>query len=487
VFPIVGKLYVGKIKTLEAAIPMAKSAKNEKISGLLTSEAEVLENTKVKLTITVTPERFREGLQFAYNRSKQYFNIPGFRKGKAPRKVIEQAYGKDVFHDDALNHILPDIYEEALDKHELDPVYRPDIQPGELSEKDGANFIAIVFTRPTAEVSDYFGLTYPNTSTDATEEDIEKALKAEQEKNSRMVSVSRPAELGDNVTMNYKGYIEDEPFEGGSADEHDLKLGSGQFIPGFEDQLVGCSAGDDVSVKVTFPEDYHHADYAGKAAIFEVEVLDVKANELPEINDEFAEDVSEFDTLEEFRADLATHIKESKEKNLDNNKRNHIMKKLIALSKAEVPEEMYLGRLDDMFRDFSYNINMRGMDVENYMRFTGTSEPMLKASWRKQAERDVDAWLALEYIAKKEELVCTDEDLEKRVKDATQKEGDELAKIIEDMHPARRKEMERNILCEKALDLIMEKATASDDEEFEEDDLLEGDEDDDDINEGGIL
>ncbi|MCL2386972.1 MAG: trigger factor [Defluviitaleaceae bacterium] len=444
------------------------SAKKGNLESLLSSEMETLEKTKIKLTIKVSAERFREGLQYAYNRSKGYFNIPGFRKGKAPRKMIEQAYGRDVFHEDAINFVLPDAYEAALDKHEIEPVYKPEIDLGDIDEKEGATFFAIVSTRPEVEIEDYQGLTHPKCDTEATEEDIQNALRNEQEKNSRLISVSRPAEMGDVVTINFKGFIDGEPFEGGEGEDHDLKLGAGQFIPGFEEQLVGHVPGDDINVEVTFPEEYHHDEFAGKPAVFEVEVLDVKSHELPEINDEFAEDVSEFDTLAEFREDLAKRITEHKSANMENRKRGHIMKKLIALSKVEVPEEMYLARVDDMMHDFTRQIEMRGMDIESYMRFTGTSEPMLKASWRKQAEIDVNGMLALEAIAAKENFPIDEEAFGKRLGELTGKEGDELAKLLEDMHPSRRKELERSMRSEMALDFVMEKAVEADDEEFEE-------------------
>ncbi|MCL1878084.1 MAG: trigger factor, partial [Defluviitaleaceae bacterium] len=382
------------------------------------------------------------------------------------RKIIEQVYGKEVFYDDALNHILPDAYDKALDIHELEPVHRPDVDTGEINEAEGATFTAVIFVRPSAEVGEYVGLAYPKTETEATEEDIQNALKAEQEKNSRQVSVKRAAEMNDVVTMNFEGFIDDEPFSGGKGEDYDLTLGSGQFIPGFEEQLVGANVGDDIDVNVSFPDDYHAPEFAGKAAVFKVEVLDVKANELPEIDDDFAEDVSEFDTLAEFKEDMAKKITESKEANLVGMKRAHLLKKLIAVSTVEIPEEMYLGRLDDMFRDFAHNIQMRGMDIENYMRFTQTSEEFLKASWRKQAEVDVQGMLALEAVANKEGLTVEEEVFVTRVKDATGKEGDDLAKIIEDMHPARRKELERSILCEKALDFVTERAVESEDEEF---------------------
>jgi len=428
----------------------------------VTSSMEQLENNKVKLTITVSPERFREGLSHAYNRNKHYFNIPGFRKGKAPRRMIEQMYGRDVFYDDAINHVLPDAYEAALDQLEVEPVYKPEIEPGDISEKEGAVFFATIYTRPEAEVDGYYGLTYPKGEPDATAEDIQNALRAEQEKNSRQVSVNRPAELKDVVTINFTGYIDGELFEGGAGKDHDLTLGSGQFIPGFEEQLVGHIPGDDVSVNVTFPEEYHAPEFAGKDAVFEVEILDVKANELPEIDDDFAQDVSEFDTLTEFRDDLAKKITEHKTANLENEKRNHVMRKLVEVATMEVPEAMYLARLDDMMHDFTRQIEMRGMDIENYMRFTQLTEQSLKTQWRPQAEEDVKGVLALEAVAKKEDITVTEEEFSKKLSEMLSQEGEDLDKIISDMHPSRRKDIERSILCEKALDFVMEKATATD-------------------------
>ncbi|MCL2455923.1 MAG: trigger factor [Defluviitaleaceae bacterium] len=434
---------------------------------IVSCEAENLENGKVKLTIKVGAERFREGLQYAYGRNKQYFNIPGFRKGKAPRKLIEQSYGRDVFHEEALNFVLPDAYEAALEKHALEPVYKPEIEPGEINETDGIVVFATVQTRPTAEIQDYYGLTFPKNDFDATEEDIQNALRAEQEKNSRQVSSNDPAKIGDVVTINFKGFIDGEPFEGGAGEDHDLKLGSGQFIPGFEDQLVGKIPGDDVHVNVNFPDEYHHEEFAGKAAVFEVEILDVKTHELPEINDEFAEDVSEFDSLAEWRDDLAKKITENKKLNTENKKRSHLTKKLIALSKAEIPEEMYLARLDDMMYEFSQQLAMRGIELESYMRFTQMSEEMLRASWRKQAEIDVNGAVALEAVAKKENISVSAEDFEKRIAEISNKEGDELKNFVDGINPMRRKELERSMRCEKAMDIVAEKAVATDDEQYE--------------------
>jgi trigger factor len=428
-----------------------------KKAAAVKATVEQLETNKVKVTINMSAEKLREGLTFAYNRNKNYFNIPGFRQGKAPRRLVEQMYGRDIFHEEAINHILPAAYEDALATVGVDAVYRPDLEPGEISEATGAIFFATVVTRPTAEISDYTGIEVPKGEPEATPDEITKALQAELEKNSRQVSVDRAAELKDIVMINFKGYTDDQPFDGGEGENHELTLGSGQFIPGFEDQLVGSKSGDKVTVNVDFPAEYHHPDLAGKPARFDVEILDVQGKQLPEMDDDFAQDVSEFDTLDEYKADLAKKISESKAENLDNARRGFVMKKLIELCKVDIPEEMYLGRLDDMFQDFAHSIRMRGMDIESYMRFSGMTELSMKAAWRPQAERDVQGQLALIAVYTKEELTVDKAEFEERFGKIADKKGRELKKLVKELTPSRRKELERGFLCEKALDIVMEK------------------------------
>ena len=428
-----------------------------------TSEYEKLEKSKIKLTVNVTPERFREGLQAAYNKNKQYFDLPGFRKGKAPRKIIERMYGRDIFHEDAVGIILPDIYEAALEEHNLDPVYKPEeVTPGEMSEATGAVFTFTFYVRPEVTIDGYYGLTYPKMETEATEEEIQSLLRAEQEKNARQISVERPAKEGDIITINFTGYTDGEPFDGGAGENHDLTLGSGQFIPGFEEQLIGREVGDDVTVEVTFPEDYGHEPLAGKAATFEVEILDIKEKELPEIDEDFAQDVSEFDTLAEYRDDLAKKITERKTANLDNNKRVHLSRQLIQIAEMEVPEAMYQARQDESWESFSRQVEMQGANVETYLRAYNLSEEMLRASWMEQSKFDVDSQLALEAVANKEELTVSDGDFRNHLTEMTKQEGDELDKLIDNIPPARRKDMERELLCKKAMDFVMEKAIAVD-------------------------
>ena len=438
-------------------------------AGKFVSKIEQVEKNRVTFSVQVSPEFFREGLNHVHKRNKGYFNIPGFRKGKAPRKIVEQFYGQDVYHEEAVNYCLPVAYDHALEELSLEPVYKPDVDTGEISEKEGVFFTISIDTRPEVELSDYIGLPYPKEDTDVSEEEVNKALKAEQEKNARRLSVDRAAELGDVVTINFAGYIDEEPFEGGSGQDTDLALGSGQFIPGFEDQLVGYKAGDDVKVNVTFPSEYGHTELAGKNATFDVEILDVQLKELPELDDEFAETVSEFDTIEEYKEHLREKIKDYKETNLKSRKRNYVLRKLIEAATMDVPESMYLSRLDDMMEDFSMQVKMRGMDLENYMRFSDMTEESLKAGWREQAERDVKSTLALYEVAKKEGIACDAEELKSKVAELTKLDGDKLEKYIEKMPKRQSKELERNIICNKALEFVLEKAVAEEGLEDTED------------------
>jgi len=432
------------------------------MNSKFTSTVEQLEPTKLKITMNISPESFREALHTAYNKNKGHFSLQGFRKGKAPRKMIEQAYGREIFYEDAFNSILPEAYEAALDEHDIEPVYRPEIEPGPASENDGAVFYATVDIRPVAEVDGYYGLTYPKGDAEPTEEEIQQALKVEQEKSATQVSVDRPAEMGDILTINFKGFFDGEPFEGGEGFDHELTLGSKQFIDTFEEQLVGHVVGDDVTVNVTFPEGYHHEAYSNKPAVFEVEILDIQGKILPEIDDDFAGNVSEFDTLAEYRESLVEIIRKNKEGNLENIKRGHLIKQLVEKATMEVPEGMYLARVDDMMDEFARSIQMQGMNLETYMRFTQATPEMLKEQWRPQAEAEVKNMLALEAVAIKENLVPTEEELKERLGKITAKEGDELTEILNNMHPARRKEFERSVRCEKAMEFVIEKAVATD-------------------------
>jgi len=425
-------------------------------------EKAQLEENKVKLTIQIDAEAFKQSLRAVYNRNKGYFNIPGFRKGKAPRVIVEQYYGKEVFHEDAINGLLEDAYEYALEKTGTKAVYRPDFDLGPVNEADGVTVYAEVYTHPAVSIDGYYGLTYPKSDPEPTEEDIQKALRAEQDKNARHVSADRPAEMDDITTINFKGFVDGEPFEGGAGEFVDLTLGSGRFIPGFEEQLVGYKTGDDVKVEVTFPEDYNHADLAGKDAVFEVEIVDVKAKEMPELDDDFAQDISEFDTLAEYRADLVEKLRKNKEAENDHAKRTHIMKELTKLTVVDVPEVMYTGRIDDMMDSYRRQIQMQGMDFENYLRFSGITEANLRSGWQAQAKLEIDSMLALDAVAQAEGMSISDEEFRTEFLKMPGVKEEEADKLIAEMHPRRKEDMTESFLCDKALEFVLEKAIATD-------------------------
>jgi trigger factor len=428
---------------------------------------EQLEKNKVKVTFTVTPERFREGLQYSYNKNKNVVSIDGFRKGKAPRKLVERMYGKDFFYNDALDFVLPDAYEDACEELALEPVYKPSIVLDSAAEEDGASFTAEIYVKPEATVNGYYGITYKKEETEATDSDIQERLQLEREKNSRQVSVERPAEMGDMLTINFKGYVNDEPFEGGEATDYDLTLGSHSFIDTFEDQLVGHEIGDDVTVNVRFPDDYNHEELAGKDAVFEVEILDIKTKEYPEIDDDFAQDVSEFDTLAEYRDSLKTQITKEKETRAEEAKRQEIIKKLSTMVEAEIPDVMYEARLDDMMDDFESRLRYQGMPVESYYRYYGETPEHQREMWKDVAVTDVKAALALDAIARNENIIETEEDFRAYVEKGM-RPGQDADKFIGSLTSRRKREMTRAMLSEKALDFVVDKAIAVENNELPE-------------------
>jgi trigger factor len=423
----------------------------------MSSSYEKVEANKIKMTVKVEPAEFKRGLQFAYDRNKHRMNIQGFRKGKAPRKMIERLYGKDIFYDEALNHILPDIFEAAIEENNLEPVYRPEIDVESMDEAEGAVFLAEFFIKPEVEISDYYGLTYPIIETEPTEEEVEDYIQSEREKNSRTVTVDRPSEIGDIITINFTGYVDDEPFEGGHAEDYELTLGSKTFIDTFEEQLVGHVAGDDIDVNVTFPEDYGKEDLSGKPALFKVEVLEVQAKEMPEIDDNFAQDVSDFDTLEEYKQDIIKQLREENEKEALYAKRAAIVEKLVEKAVMDVPEVMYTARVEEMTTEMRYTLMRRGLDLERYLQFSGMTLEDMQEGYQKPAKEEVDGRLVLEAVAIKEGFEVSDEEFEEQIRKMTPDE-EQAKKMLSDINKDYKKDVINNILTQKALDFVVDKA-----------------------------
>ena len=372
---------------------------------------EKLEGSKVELHFSVEQSVFEAACERAYKKEVGKINIPGFRKGKAPRAMIEKMYGKGFFYDTALNAILPEAYESAIKEAGIDPVAQPEIDVLSLDE-NGVVFTAQVFVKPDVKIEGYFGIEVSKEVAPVTEEEINHELELVRERNSREIDANdRPAELGDTAVIDFEGFVDGVAFEGGKGEDYALKLGSGQFIPGFEEQIVGHNVDDEFDVNVTFPAEYHAEDLAGKASVFKVKIHALTKVELPELDDEFAKDVSEFDTLDEYKADLKAKIEKRHENAAESAVDGQLMDALIEKLEAEIPEAMFDTEAENFVRDYDNQLRMQGLDLKTYFQYTGMTLETLRAQFRPQAEKQVKARLALEKIAELESLNASEDDI----------------------------------------------------------------------------
>ena len=365
----------------------------------------------VELEIAVAGEEFEKAIQAAYRKNVGRINVPGFRRGKAPRKIIEQLYGKAVFYEDAVNAATPEAYEAAVKEAALEPVAQPQLEIVSIDD-NGFTFKAVVTTKPVATLGDYQSIRAERKVEEVTDADVDAAVERLAQRNARIETVERPAEMGDTAVLDYQGLLDGEAFAGGTADDQELKLGSGSFIPGFEEQIVGHSAGDQFDINVTFPEDYHAEELKGKAVVFKIRLHEVKKSILPEIDDEFAKDVSEFDTLEALRADERAKIVKAREQSADQAFESEIMDKLCAVTEVEIPDAMIESRIDSIAEDFAYRFQMQGISMDQYFKMTGSNMEDFRASFRDRAAMQVKVGLALEALGKAENITVTDEDIE---------------------------------------------------------------------------
>lgn len=414
-----------------------------------------IETNKYELEITVDKDKFESAVEKAFKQNAKRINVPGFRKGKAPRSVIERYYGEGVFYEDAVNALYPEEYEAAVKEAGIEPVDQAEVEIVSVG-KEGLEFKAKVTVKPEVEVGEYKGLKATKKIETVTDEEVEHELSHVQERNARIITVEdKAAENGNIVNINYEGSIDGVPFDGGKADKQDLELGSGSFIPGFEDQVVGHNTGDEFDVNVTFPEEYHAADLSGKPAVFKVKINEIKKRDLPKLDDEFAKDVSEFDTLEEYKNDIKKHIEDAKEKKAQNDVDDALIDQVIAGLKAEVPEVMYENSIDSFVNDFEYRLQMQGLNLETYLKYTGMEKDAFRKTFREQAERQVKVRLALDKIAELEKLEATEEDLEaeyKKLADHYKVDTDKVKSAIN------AEDIKKDICINKAIDLIHDNA-----------------------------
>lgn len=409
-----------------------------------------------ELEIEIPAKDFEEALQKAYLRARKNISMPGFRKGKAPRKLIEKEYGEEVFYEDAVNLLYAPVVNGAIDESGLDLVTQPEVEVVAISKEEGVQLKAKCTTRPEVEVKDYKGIEVEKVVNAVTDEDVQKKLDELREKNVRIVTVDdRAAENGDTVKIDFEGFKDDVAFDGGKAEDFELELGSGQFIPGFEDQIVGHSAGESFDINVTFPEEYQVKDLAGAPAVFKINLKSISKKELPELDDDMVKDSTDFDTVDEYKADIKAKLEESAEKAADAKVEGDIFDKVIENMTAEIPEVMYDNRVNEMVAELEQRMAPQGISLDMYMQFTGQTIDTIKKGYAEQAEKQVKLRLALEKIAELEKVEVTDEELEEEFKNLSETykmEVDQIKALI----PAENLKMDLSV--GKAVDIIKESA-----------------------------
>ncbi len=437
-------------------------------------EVEKLEHNMAKLTITVDSARFEEAITQAYKKMKNQISIPGFRKGKVPQVMVEKMYGPGIFYEDAANIVIPEAYDEAMIQlKDLPITSQPEIDVSQMNKGEDFIFTAEVALKPEVTLGQYTGIEVEEIPVEVTEDEVDNKIAQTQEQNSREISVDRPAASGDIVIIDFDGSIDGESFEGGSASDYSLELGSGTFIPGFEDQLTGVSGGSDVEVNVTFPEDYSQADVAGKDAVFKVKVKDVRTKELPELDDDFAQDVSECDTFEEYREQVRQEIIEEKKDEGLQEKQNRLMETIVGNCEMDIPDAMVNTQASQMLEQYSQQMRYSGLTMEQYYRYTNTNEEMLLEELKPQALSNIQRRLVLEAVAKAEGLEATDEELEEEYEKMAKDYNMDVESVKEYFGDDQADMIRSDISADKALKFITDNsveipAAAADEETGEE-------------------
>ncbi len=416
---------------------------------------EKLEKSMVELQFSIDAETFKAAVNNAFKREGKKYAIPGFRKGKAPRHMIEKMYGSDIFHYDAVNDLFPEAYEDAVKEAKIDVVGRPDPEVVSMSEADGVVLKVKVAVKPEVELGEYAGLTVTKEAKNVNEADVDAEVKRMQDRNGRLLTREGAAENGDTVDIDFEGFVDGKAFEGGKAEHYSLVLGSGSFIPGFEDQVVGHSAGEEFDVNVKFPEEYGAAELAGKDATFKIKLHEVKYKELPALDDDFAKDVSEYDTLDELKDSIRNNIKTNLDKQAEQKVENDLMDQVIANMKADIPDAMVDSRIDELVQDFEYRISQQGLKLADYLKYMGMNIEQFRAQFKEQADKQVKMRLAMEAIVAKEGITASDEEFEeevKRIADAYKMEADKVKSIVDAAA------VKADLAINKAIDFVKEKA-----------------------------
>ena len=414
------------------------------------------EKNMVKLVIESTAEEFEAGLNTAYNKNKSKISLPGFRKGKAPRKMIEKMYGAEVFYEDAANSIIPDAYAKAADECGLELVSQPKINVTQLEAGKPFIFEAVVATKPEVELGQYKGVEVTKADTDATDADVEEELKRVQEQNSRTVAVTdRAVKDGDNTVIDFEGFVDGVAFEGGKGTDYPLTIGSHSFIDTFEEQIIGMNIGDEKEINVTFPEEYHVDDLKGKPAMFKVSVKEIKEKQLPELNDEFAQDVSDFDTIAEYKDDLKNKIADRKSREAKAKQEDEAIAKIIEGSKMDIPDAMVDTQVNRMVEDFAQRLQQQGLSVEQYFQYTGMTADKIMEEMKPEAVKRIQSRLVLEAVVKAEGLTASEEEFQDELNKMAEQYKMEIEKVKEFMGEYEEKQIKEDIAIQKAVDVIV--------------------------------
>lgn len=422
-------------------------------------QIEKQEKNMAKLTIEVSAEEFGAALEKAYQKNKAKINVPGFRKGKAPRKMIEKMYGAGIFYEDAANIVIPEAYSKAAKECGEEIVSQPEISVSQIEEGKAFIFTAEVALKPAVVLGDYKGLEVEKSVIEVTDEEVEKEVNKERENNSRMIDVDdRAVEKGDMIKLDFDGSVDGVSFEGGKAENYPLTIGSGSFIPGFEDQLIGAKIGEEVEVSVTFPEEYHAAELKGKPAVFKCKVNEIKVKELPEADDEFAKDVSEFDTMDEYKADIRSKLAEKKEAQAKREKQNKAVEKAVANAQMDIPDAMVTEQVRRMADDFARRLQSQGLTVDQYMQFTGMTADKLLDQMRPEALKRIQNSLVLEAIAKTENIEVSDEKVDEEIAKMAAAYKMEADKLKELMGDAEKEQMKADLAIQAAVEMIADAA-----------------------------
>ena len=417
------------------------------------------EKNMVKLVIEASAEEFEAGLNAAYNKNKNKISVPGFRKGKAPRNMIEQLYGSQIFFEDAANEIIPDAYADAAKESGLDIVSQPKVSIEQLEAGKPFIFAAEVAVRPEVELGEYKGVEVTKADAEVTDADVEEELKKVQDQNSRTVSVEdRAVKDGDMTVIDFEGFIDGEAFEGGKGENYPLTIGSHSFIDTFEEQMIGMNIGEEKELNVTFPEDYHAENLKGKPATFKVTVKEIKEKQLPELDDDFAQDVSDFDTLAEYKDDLKKKIAERKESEAKAKKESEAIEKVVEAAKMDIPQAMIDTQVNRMLEDFAMRLQQQGLSVEQYFQYTGMTADKIMEEMKPEAVKRIKNSLVLEAVAKAENIEVSEEEFEAELQKMADMYKMEIEKIKEFMQDAEAKQMKDDIAIQKAVELIVSSA-----------------------------